>query len=168
MARWEAGSSETYQQGCRTRQKTPERAFCICKCFAVWCPGLSSATEAASCNGSGAAWPKTSPNTGLPVHLFPAFHPEAHSRFWKKQSSSSSASPQGESVLQPPMPIPGLVVCFSVAVARWIPLWYYQLLECSQPRKELSHKAWGSSTAHQRDDGAQVLTTITAKGVLPL
>lgn len=167
-SRWEAGSSETYQKGYGTRQKNPESAFCIGKCFAVWCPDPSSATEAASCNGNGAAWPKDTPNTGLPVPLFLEFLWEAQSRFWKKKSYSSSASLQFESMLQPHTSNPGLVVCFSMAAARWISLPYYWHLECSQPRKELSHKAWGSSTAHRRDDGAQELTAITAKGVLPL
>lgn len=83
-SRWEAGSSETYQKGYGTRQKNPESAFCIGKCFAVWCPDPSSATEAASCNGNGAAWPKDTPNTGLPVPLFLEFLWEAQSRFWKK------------------------------------------------------------------------------------
>lgn len=65
------------------------------------------------------------------------------------------------------MPKPGLIVCFSVAAARFISL--HTIGFWSVPSlKGRGHKAWGSSTAHQRDDGAQVLTTITAKGVLPL
>lgn len=58
---------------------------------------------------------KTPPNTHLPVHLFLEFLWETQSRSWKKKSYSSSSSLQGESVLQPHVPIPDLVVCFSVA-----------------------------------------------------
>lgn len=152
-SRWEADSSETYQQGCRTRQRTPESASCICKCFAVWCPGATSATEGASYNGNGAAWHKDSPKHWSACVLIPRI-PLGSSELIlgekKNISCSSSASLQGESMLQPNVPIPVLVVCFSVAAARLISLWYSWLLECSQPRKELSHKAWGPYPTHQR------------------
>lgn len=60
------------------------------------------------------------------------------------------------------------VICLSVATERLISLQYYWFSESSQPKSKTSWKAWCLAVAYQRDDGAQVVTLVIAKGILPL
>lgn len=169
-SRWEADSSETYQQGCRTRQRTPESASCICKCFAVWCPGATSATEGASYNGNGAAWHKDSPKHWSACVLIPRI-PLGSSELIlgeKKKIPFIQCFTSGwvNATAQCAHSCPGcLLLCGSSKINFSLILLAAGMFPA---QKGTVPQGLGSLPHTPKGDGAQVVTTITAKGVLPL
>lgn len=109
--------------------------------------------------------PKAPPNTGLPEHIFLEFLWEAKSRFWKKKSYSSSVSLQGETMLQPNVPIPVLAVCFFLCGSSKMNFPLILLVSGMFPaHKGTVPQGLGCLHHTPKGDSAQVLT----KRVLPL
>lgn len=138
---------------------------------AAQCPGPSNVKGAAPCKSNGVAWPKA---------------PQSKGRLWVCSQASSGklrAEPGDKSTLlgqqfasgrvsdaaQRACSSPGqCVICFSAATERLISLQYYWFSESSQPKEKTSWKAWCLAAAYQREDGAQVVTLVIARGILPL